>query len=49
MTSLRHRLMATVSVLVILAALVVLPGCKKSSTSAPEKAPTKKAPTTGME
>jgi hypothetical protein len=49
MTSLRHRVIAVVSALVILMAIVVLPGCKKSgptTTKAPAK---KKVPETGME
>jgi uncharacterized lipoprotein YajG len=40
MTSLKHKLVAAFSVLVILVAVVVLPGCKKQT---PAKAPTKKA------
>jgi hypothetical protein len=51
MTSLRHRLMATISALVILVALVVLPGCKKSGTGTAggTKTKTKSVPETGME
>jgi len=53
MTSLRHRVMAAVSALVILVALVILPGCRKSSsTSTTTKTTTKttkKTPDTGME
>ncbi len=48
MTSLKHRLVAVVSALVILLAIVVLPGCKKSTPPAKKEA-TKKVPSTGIE
>jgi hypothetical protein len=47
MTSLRQKVLVVVSAIVVTLALMVLPGCKKAET--PKKAPTKKAPATGME
>jgi len=49
MTDLKHKLIALLSMVVIVMAVVVLPGCKKSSTPpAPEK--TKRTvPDTGIE
>jgi hypothetical protein len=49
MTSLRHRLIALVSALVIVVAIVVLPGCKKSTPQPQKKPVPKKVPETGME
>jgi hypothetical protein len=43
MTSLRHRLVVAVSALVVLVAIVVLPGCKKQS---PSPKPVEKKSTT---
>ena len=49
MTNLKHKLIALVSVMVLVVAVVVLPGCKKEApTPAPEKAPTK-VPDPGIE
>lgn len=50
MNSLKHKLIALLSVVVIVAAVVVLPGCKKSGTEPTKTEKTKKTvPETGIE
>jgi hypothetical protein len=46
MTNLKHKLVALVSMAVIVVAVVVLPGCKKSETPPPEE-PNKTVPDAG--
>lgn len=50
MNSLKHKLIALLSVVVIVAAVVVLPGCKKSRTEpAPAEKTKRTVPDTGIE
>ncbi len=48
MSSLKHKLVALVSMAALVVAVVVLPGCKKSETPPPAE-PNRTAPDTGIE